>query len=113
MVFKKLNDFKGEEEAWTLVAELIDPLSDIATDEKIGAMLAGKAKMSKKDAAKYIVSNHKEAATRILALLASQDYETFKKEITPALIFMGVVTVLNDTELIDLFLSQGSMTVES
>jgi phosphoribosyl 1,2-cyclic phosphodiesterase len=36
-----------------------------------------------------------------------EEYEKFKTEITPATIFLGVVTVLNDKELIDLFLSQG------
>lgn len=106
-MFKKLCDFKGEEEAWNAIAELIDPLADIAADEKIKEMLTGKSQIDKKSAAKYIVSNHKESATRILALLAGETYEKFKAEITPPTIFLGVITVLSDKELIDLFLLQG------
>ena len=107
MTFKKLCDFKGENEAWKVIGELIDPLADIASDEKIREMLTGKSGLDKKGAAKYICSNHKENATKILAILAGEEYEKFRAKITPATIFLGVVTVLNDKELIDLFLSQG------
>lgn len=110
-MFKKLCDFKGEEEAWNAIAELIEPLSDIASDTKVGAYLTGEG--NKGDAAKYIATEHRIAATKILAVLAGQDYEAFKKTITPAVILIGVVTILNDKELIDLFRSQGSMTDES
>lgn len=111
MTFKRLCDFKGEDEAWDVIGELIDPLSDIATDPDISRMLTEKA--DKKTAAKYIVSKHKTSATKILALLAGEDYETFKQKITPAAILIGVITVLNDRELIDLFMSQGLTMDES
>ncbi len=103
MKFTKLSEIKGEEEAWDVVAELIDPIADIATDEKIRLALTGEAKLDKKAAAKYVVKAHKKEATKILALLSGQDYDTFKATITPADIFLGVITVLNDRELIDLF----------
>lgn len=109
MRFYKLCDFKGEDEAWAIVANIIEPLAEIATDEKVKAELKG----DRMKLAKLIVETHKQSATKILALLAKQDYETFKKEITPAAIAIGVMTALNDTELIDLFQSQGLTTDEN
>ena len=105
MEFKKLSDFKGEEEAWGVIAELIEPLGEIAEGGEIVKKFTSDT--PKAEIAKYVIKNHKSPATKILAILACVDYETFKETITPGDILIGVVSVLNDKELVDLFMSQG------
>ena len=113
MTFKKLCDFKGEAEAWDAIAKLIEPLADIATDSTIGEFLTGKAKATKIEIAQHIAKKHYAPATKILSILAEQDYDDFKKTVNPAMILTGIITILNDKEMIDLFRSQGSMMGES
>ena len=105
-MYKKLNDFKGDK-AWDVLVDLVDPIACIATDEAVQAAFKGKAEI--KELAKTIVKGHKADVTAILATLAEKDYETFKDEITPTDILLGVVSILNDREIIDLFLSQGQI----
>ena len=60
---KKLTDYK-DNEAIDLWADLLDPLSDILTDEKIRKVVqSGKSKM---DIVKEILKRHKKQATEIL-----------------------------------------------
>lgn len=103
MIYKKLSDFKGEDEAFEVLEKIIDPLAELASD-KVVQEAFGKGL---KEAAEYIVKSHKTAVTKLLAALACKEYEDFKQEITPASILLGTLTVLNDGELLDLFQSQG------
>ena len=106
MKYLKLTDFKGEDKAWEVIAELIEPLSEIASNLNLAEKLKDKD-AKKSEIAKVICKDYKTPATKILAILSDTDYETFKETVTPADILLGVITVLNDKELTDLFLSQG------
>lgn len=106
MEYKKLSEFKGEDAAWDVIAELIEPLSEIASNLNLAEKLKDKD-AKKSEIAKVICKDYKTPATKILAILSDTNYETFKESVTPADILLGVITVLNDKELTDLFLSQG------
>lgn len=106
-MYKKLNDFKGDA-AWDVLIDIVDPIATIATDEEVKKAFTNKAEI--KDFARAVVKNHKAEATKILAALAEKDYETFRNEITVTDILLGVLSILKDREVIDLFLSQGLTT---
>jgi C-terminal processing protease CtpA/Prc len=60
---KKLTDYKGDA-AIELWADLLDPLSEILTDDSIRKVVqSGKSKM---DIAKEVLKKHKKNATKIL-----------------------------------------------
>ena len=100
-MFKKLFDFKGEAEAFEIIDKLLDPIANITTDKDFLAMF--KKKTPKIDIAHYLVKNHAAEVTQILAILAEKDYEDFKDTITPTTVFVGIVNLLSDEELISLF----------
>lgn len=100
-MFKKLSDFKGEAEAFEVIDRLLDPIAEITTDKDFLKMF--KEKTPRIDIAHYLVKNHAAEATKILAILAEKDYEKFKESITPTTVLVGIVSLLNDEEMLSLF----------
>jgi hypothetical protein len=95
----KLSDIKGDE-ALDMLADLLEPIVEIATDKEITGNM-GKDNMK---AVKVAIKNHKEAITAILAILNKENPKTYKPSLLelPAML----VDVFNDEELIRLFQSQ-------
>lgn len=101
-MYRRLEDFKGDE-AWDVIIELVDPIAEIATDEDVKKAIT----TDLKSAAKAIVKNHKAAATTVLAVLSERDPEELRATINPIDIMAGVLSILQDANVINLFLSQG------
>lgn len=98
---KKLSDFKGEE-ALDVLADIIDPVAEIMSDR--GVRTAGPVKL---DIAKYIIKNHKQSLIEILARLNEQTVDEYKATSNLFSLPLQILSVLNDEELGDFFVSQG------
>lgn len=95
----RLSDIKGDE-ALDMLADLLEPIVELATDKEITGNM-GKDNMK---AVKVAIKNHKGAITTILAILNKENPKTYKPNLLelPAML----VDVFNDPELIRLFQSQ-------
>lgn len=100
----KLSDIKGEQ-ALEAMADLIDPISDIAQDKKLVGLIRGKKYA---DAVKLGLKNHKKAMLNILAILNQQDVKAYEPSL--AEIPKMLLDLLNDSELLNLFSSQTEIT---
>lgn len=100
----RLSEIEGEQ-ALDVLADIIDPIAEIATDEKVQNIYnSGEPKIM---IAKEMLKNHKKAVIQIMAALDGEDPETYRFTLTslPA----KVMDILNDPELEQLFQSQGQM----
>jgi hypothetical protein len=98
----KLSEIKGDD-AIDIVAEMIDPVTEILADEEIvSAYQAGKPDLL---VIKMVLKNHKKAIKTILALLNGENPETYEPNIL-VLPFM-IKDLLSDEEFMSLFHSQG------
>lgn len=98
----RLSEIK-DERALDVLAEIIDPVAEIATDEKIKKIYkSGKPRIL---IAKEILKNHKKAIIKIMAELdeVPVDKYTFTLTELPA----KVLDIMNDPEIERLFQSQG------
>lgn len=71
---KRLSDFKGED-ALDLWADLLDPLSNILSDQKVAAVV--RSGRSKIDIAKTILQEHKKDAAEILQRIDDEPLNGF------------------------------------
>lgn len=94
----KLSEFKGEE-AMLLLAELIDPASEIIKDERIKSIRENKGQMS--DLIKILLKDHAKPVLRILALLNRENPETY----SPSLIELPtmLIELMKDEDLMAVF----------
>lgn len=107
----KLSDVKGEK-ALDMLADLIDPASEIMADKEIKAVFQtrgkkGAEKPPKMRAVKLALKKHKGAVMEILAALEGKDPDTYAKEVNILTLPMKLLDILNDKELMGLFTSQG------
>lgn len=93
----KLSDFKGDE-ALEIMADVIEPASEIINDEETKKLRTNKAKL-----AQHILKNHKAEVLKIYEVL----YKEKGSEATPITLLKMVMEILNDKELLSLFTSQG------
>ena len=100
----KLSEIKGEQ-ALDVLADIIEPLSEILTDPEIQEM--HKAGMPKIKMVKPAIENHKRAVIEILALLDGADPDNY--DIDLLTLPKKVVEILNDAELQTVFQSQSQM----
>lgn len=100
----KLSEIKGEH-ALDVLAEIMDPVVEIVSDEKINKAIKGE--LPKITIAKLILKSHPKSIIHILALLNGEDPETYE----PSLLVLPkmLLELMNDEELIELFQSQGQM----
>lgn len=100
----KLSEIKGEQ-ALDLWADLLEPISEIASDKEIAkAVKAGDVKIA--EVASKIMKRHKKSIIAILALIEGEDKKIFEEKITAFTLPSKVLALLNDKELMNLFLSQ-------
>ena len=98
----KISEYKGEE-ALELLANLIEPVSEIVTDKEIGTVWAENRYRS----IGIAIKKHKKAVISILAALDNVPVEEYKCNIFT--LPSKILEVLNDPELSKLFTSQGQM----
>lgn len=97
----KLSEIKGER-ALDVLADLIDPVSEIFGDKEImTALQSGKAPAK---AIKLALKNHKRAVLDMMAAIDGEDPETYQ----PSLFVLPkrLLDLLNDPEVQRLFSSQ-------
>lgn len=101
-MIKNLADVKGDA-ALDLVADLIDPVTEIMSDPVVAAAYRGTEKEpgSKAKAIKVAIKTHKKAITTILALMDEQDPETY--EPSAMVIPVRLLQILNDPDMNSLF----------
>lgn len=118
---KRLSEFRGEE-ALDVLADLLDPATEIMTDGDLVSLFRERAAARKSkdfsrdatlvaDAAKIALKKHPKAVLCIMARLEEVDPETYN----PSLVQLPkmLVELFNDPELLDLFPSQGQIEVQT
>lgn len=101
-MIKNLADVKGDA-ALDLVADLIDPVTEIMSDPAVAAAYRGTEKEpgSKAKAIKVAIKTHKKAITTILALMDEEDPKTY--EPSAMVIPVRLLQILNDPDMNSLF----------
>lgn len=103
----RLSDIKGEQ-ALDAIADLIDPISDLAQDKILVGLIRARNKI---EAVKLGLRKHQKSILAILAILNQQDIETYNPSL--AEIPKMLLDLLNDKELLDLFSSQAETMEET
>ena len=107
----KLSDYKGEE-ALDVLADIIEPLANIITDEEIQA-LAKDDKTPILAMVKPAIKNHKKDLIEVLARLENVSVEEYKETMNLITLPKQVLELLNEPEVHDLFFSQEQSEVTS
>lgn len=95
----KLSDIKGEAALDALV-DIIDPITEIATDKQIVALFREGNKVK---AIKEAIKVHKKAVINILAILNQKSAEEYVETMTLASLPAQALDIFNDPELAVLF----------
>jgi len=103
----RLSDIKGEQ-ALDAMADLIDPISEIAQDKILVGLIRARNKI---EAVKLGLRRHQKSILAILAILNQQDIATYNPSL--AEIPKMLLDLLNDKELLDLFSSQAETMEET
>ena len=99
----KLTEIK-DEAALDLIADLIDPVSEIASDKRIIELIK---KGDRKAVIKALIKNHKKSIIEILAACEGVPVEEY--HINVLSLPIKLVQLFNDPDLIDFFVSAGLM----
>lgn len=101
----KLTDYQNED-ALEVLANIIEPVTEILQDKKIARVFSGK-KFNTLEVVKVLLKDHKKSVVEIMAALNNVPYEEYKFNIITGT--QQLVELLNDKELIDFFQSQEKM----
>lgn len=96
-----LSDIKGER-ALDILAEMLDPLTEILADKEIKPLILNGTKVQ---VLKKILKDHKESMIAILALLDDKDPETYEPTLPE--IPVKIMQILNDPAFKTVFTAQG------
>lgn len=94
----RLSELQGEE-ALDVLADIIEPASEILADSEVASILKGNGKKLK--AAKLILKNHKTAVIEILAAMDRTPVEEF--QINLLTLPVKLLELLNDQMLTEAF----------
>lgn len=96
---RNLADIK-DDEALDLLADILDPVIEIASDPKVKEMV-GDEKISRVQAVQYVIKNHKKPIMQILAMLDGVPVEEYHCNLLtlPA----KLLAIFNDPEVMKLF----------
>lgn len=94
---RSLAEIKGDD-ALDLIADLLEPATEIMSDKKVKTAYYTKNKAS---AIKVAIKEHKQAVKLILAALEEQDPQTYEPSVED--IIKGALKIINDPALEDLF----------
>lgn len=98
----RLSDFK-DDEALEVLADILEPVGDILSDEEIERMR--NAKVNRIKIISYAIKHHKKAVIEILARLDCTPVEEF--HVNAVTLPIKLLTLINDPEVQSLFTSQG------
>ena len=101
----KISEFK-DEAALDLLADILEPVSEIIADPEVKAAFEGNKKIK---AVSVMIKNHKPETLTILARLAGKPVDEFECNVFT--LPLKILEILNDKTLIDFFSSQAQMTV--
>lgn len=107
----KLSDYKGEE-ALDVLADIIEPLANIITDEEIQE-LSKNPNAPILSMVKPAIKNHKTDLIVVLARLENMPVEEYRKKMNLITLPKQVLELLNDPEVQSLFFSQEQSEVTS
>lgn len=93
----KISEIKGER-ALEVIADLIDPISEMLKDEEFKSIVKGDDRAK---AVKYLLKSHKKNVLIILALINGENPETY--EPTLVSLPMMLMDLLNDPDIAMLF----------
>lgn len=105
----RLSDIRGED-ALDLLAEIIEPITQIASDTEVAEVYRTKGSKIV-DIVKVILRNHKKAVLKILALLDGEDPKTYAPSVLE--IPAKLISLFNDPAFADFFPSQGQSPEET
>lgn len=99
----KLSEIHGEE-SLDMLADLIEPVSEIMIDKQI----AEAARTENKAAAVRIaIKNHKKQVIEIMAILEKETPEEYIKKVNLLTLPLMLLNILNEPEIMQLFQLQG------
>lgn len=114
----KLSEIKGER-AIEVIADLIEPIADIASDPKCANLFRGEVKKGEtpreaglrnlKSKIPYLLREHKKSIIKVLSILNDLPAESLNM----FSILKGVLDMFNDKELIELFTSAAQNVEET
>ena len=107
----RLSDYRGEE-ALDVFADILEPMTEIITDEEIVALTKQKG-TPVMAFVKPAIKNHKKAIIAILARLENKPVEEYVKTLTLFTLPKQVLDLFNDPEVQSLFHSQTQTDVKS
>lgn len=113
----KLSDFKGEE-AILLMADLLEPITAIVKNKKTADFYVeydARPEEEKSDieVARFLIGNYSSEVLAILAIMNRVDihepvaFNEYKQSVNGFTVIRDVLELLNDSEIINLFTSQG------
>lgn len=106
----KLSEYKGEK-ALDVLADLIEPATEIMTDTNIANAVKGGA--TKIQIAKTVIKNHKKAVIEIMAILEGESPKEYAEKVNLFTLPAKLLELFNDPELMSLFTSQGQKKGET
>lgn len=98
----KLSDYK-DEEALDLLADIIEPASEIFGDKRIAVILKNNEAPMK--AIKIAIKDHKKSVIAIMAAIEGVDVKDYHCNVFT--LPMRLLDILNDEDLMSFFSSQG------
>lgn len=101
----KLTDYQNED-ALEVLANIIEPVTEILKDSKIAKVFSGK-KFNTMEVIKVLLKEHKTSVCQIMAALNNVPYEEYTFNIISGT--AQLMELLNDKELLDFFQSQVKM----
>lgn len=102
----KLSEIKGEQ-ALDVLADILEPAARIISDDEIEKAYRSGQKLK---AVKIAIKNHKRDVIAILAIMDGEDPETYEPNVLSVPI--KLLEILNDPDVMGLFLSQEQSTEE-
>lgn len=104
----KISDYKGEKALYKL-AEMLEPITVIMTDEEVRDNL--RKKSGRMAAVKAMISKHAHAVIEIFGILddvdMTKDYDKYAETVTLISLPKRLLEILNDPDLMELFYSEG------
>ena len=107
---KRLSEFQ-DEEALELLADILDPVVEIAQDADVQKVFEKGSKLPISEGVKLIIKGHASAVMQILAALDGVPFEEYHCNILS--LPRKVMEIVNDKELVTFFHEQGQMASEN
>lgn len=104
---RKFTDYKNED-ALDLLADLLDPISNIAVDKEFTNNIHNRTKM---ESIQYVLKSHSSDIIKVLARL--DDVPVKEYQANSLQIVKQLLEIVNDEDFISFFRSQGQRSVSA